>query len=195
VPAIEIVEYRPAWAEEFAVIGSRLRAALGGRALRVDHIGSTSVPGLAAKDVIDVQVSVASLDLDLDEEVRLAFEHLGLSLNAGVASDHVPSGARGAMEDWAKRMASEQPGGRRTHVHFRVSGKPNERYPLLFRDYLRASRSAADSYGTIKRALAARHADDVDAYYAVKDPVCDLIVHAAELFAAATGWRLPPSDC
>ena len=64
---IEIVPYQDRWPGEFAAIGRRLRSALGDAALRIDHIGSTAVPGLAAKDVIDVQVSV----LDLDAAVAL----------------------------------------------------------------------------------------------------------------------------
>jgi GrpB-like predicted nucleotidyltransferase (UPF0157 family) len=64
-----------------------------------------------------------------------------------------------------------------------VKGNPNQRYPLLFRDYLHANPEAAEAYARIKRALARYHADDIDAYYEVKDPVCDLIFQAAELWA------------
>jgi len=71
---------------------------------------------------------------------------------------------------------------------------PNQRYPLLFRDYLRASLPARESYALVKRALARLHPDDVDAYYDVKDPVCDLILDAAERWAAETGWQAPQSD-
>jgi GrpB-like predicted nucleotidyltransferase (UPF0157 family) len=73
-------------------------------------------------------------------------------------------------------------------VHIRRHGAPNERYALLFRDYLRTSTGAAGSYALIKQELAARHSDDEDAYYAVKDPVCDLIMDAAERWATATDW-------
>ena len=59
---IEIVPYDAGWPEEFRRVGMPLRAALGESALRLDHIGSTAVPGLAAKDVIDLQVTVATLD-------------------------------------------------------------------------------------------------------------------------------------
>ena len=59
---IEIVSPDPAWPSEFQTIGRRLRAALGDAAVRIDHIGSTAVAGLAAKDIIDVQVTVASLE-------------------------------------------------------------------------------------------------------------------------------------
>ena len=69
------------WPAEFGRIGTALRAALGGLALRIDHIGSTAVPGLAAKDVIDVQVTVAALDA---EAIAAALAPLGYALRAGV---------------------------------------------------------------------------------------------------------------
>ena len=56
-----IIDYQPTWPAEFAAIAATLRHALGDLALRIDHIGSTSVPGLAAKDIIDVQIAVAAL--------------------------------------------------------------------------------------------------------------------------------------
>ena len=92
------------------------------------------------------------------------------------------------------RYARELEGARRTHVHIRASGLPNRRYPLLFRDYLRANRAAAEAYAQIKRALAAQHSDNVDAYYDVKDPVMDLIIQAAELWAERNSWRPPETD-
>ena len=59
---IEIVPYRASWPREFADEAARIRTALGARARRIDHVGSTAVPGLAAKPVIDIQLSVPSLD-------------------------------------------------------------------------------------------------------------------------------------
>src|SRR5258708_11940923 len=63
---IIIVAYRPQWTEEYEAIAGRLRDTVGDMALRVDHIGSTAVPGLAAKDVIDVQITVRELTPDLE---------------------------------------------------------------------------------------------------------------------------------
>jgi GrpB-like predicted nucleotidyltransferase (UPF0157 family) len=188
---IEIVTPQPRWPAEFTEIGARLRSALGPLALAISHIGSTAVPGLDAKDVIDIQVSVGSLDLG---QLQPAIEAAGYRLRDGLWSDHVPAGDDPDPEFWAKLMAAAPDGGRRTHIHIRVRGRPNERYALLFRDFLRATPAAAASYGLIKRELAARHADDADAYYAVKDPVCDLIMAAAEPWALGAGWRPPLSD-
>jgi GrpB-like predicted nucleotidyltransferase (UPF0157 family) len=185
-PAIEIVSPRADWAAEFDAIAARLADAFGALAMGIEHIGSTSVPGLPAKDVIDVQVSVGSLDLPNDIRDRLS--RAGFTLLQGAWSDHVPCNAEPTPELWAKRYARASDGARRAHVHIRRHGAPNERYALLFRDYLRASPPAAGSYALIKQELAARYSDDEDAYYAVKDPVCDLIMDAAERWAAAADW-------
>jgi GrpB-like predicted nucleotidyltransferase (UPF0157 family) len=194
MPAIEIIDSQSRWPAEFAAYAATLRAALGPLALAINHIGSTSVPGLEAKDVIDIQVSVRTLDIA--EPLYAAFQKTVYRLRRSVGFDHVPKGEDADPQRWAKRMAGEREGDRRTHIHIRVRGSPNERYALLFRDYLRANPAAAASYGLIKRELAALHPDDADAdaYYAVKDPVCDLVIDAAEPWAAATLWRLPPSE-
>ena len=189
---IEINQYNPAWPKAFAEIGARLRGVFGDSALRIDHIGSTSVPGLSAKNIIDVQVSVANLDLEPNLLDRLMAADFALVPE--VDRDHVPAGATSDAESWSKKYARGAHQGRRVHVHMRASGAANQRYALLFRDYLRASPGTATSYSLIKMELAKRHGDDVDAYYAVKDPVCDLIVDAAERWASATRWTLGPSD-
>ena len=194
MPRIEIAEPQDRWPREFAAIGARLRGALGPLALAIHHIGSTSVPGLPAKDVIDLQITVAALDPV--EPLRAGIEAAGYRLrdDYDVCHDHVPPGADPAPANWAKRRAAAHDGERRTHIHIRVAGAPNARYPLLFRDYLRATPAAAATYGEIKRQLARLHPNDEDAYYDVKDPVMDLIMAAAEFWAANTGWSLPPSD-
>src|SRR5258706_3535832 len=77
MPKPEIIPYQPAWPAEFEAIAARLRQALGPLAARVDHIGSTAVPGLAAKDVIDVQISVAALDAATVQALTAALTGLG----------------------------------------------------------------------------------------------------------------------
>lgn len=180
---IAIVPSRPSWPDDFADQERRLRSALGAIALRVDHIGSTSVPGLAAKDIIDIQLTVVALVPALDEALaRAGFERL-----PHITQDHVPPGAIEDPRQWAKWFYKPRQG-RAVNLHVRVAGCANQRYALLFRDYLRANAAAAAAYQQVKLALAQHHADDVDAYYAVKDPVCDVIMAAAEPWAAQTGW-------
>jgi GrpB-like predicted nucleotidyltransferase (UPF0157 family) len=192
MPRIEIISPQSRWPGEFAESGARLRGAFGPLALAINHIGSTSVPGLDAKDVIDIQISVASLD-PLGP-IQAAMQAAGYRLRDGAWTDHVPEGDDPDPEQWAKRYGGAPEGERPTHIHIRLRGRRNQRYALLFRDYLRAVPSAAATYALIKRELAARHADDVDAYYAIKDPVCDLIMAAAESWATSSGWALPASD-
>ncbi len=180
------------WSDDFAELGARLRAVLGEHALRIDHIGSTSVEGLAAKDVIDVQVTVADLEIaGLEEELGRA----GLRLRTDIVGDHRPPGADGPDADWQKRYADEGggDGGRPAHVHIRREGSANQRYALLFRDYLRAHPHAAEGYERAKRALA-ELALDTGTYADAKDPVCDLVMIAAEEWAAATDWEPGSSD-
>ncbi|MBB4006359.1 GrpB family protein [Allorhizobium taibaishanense] len=179
--SIQIVPPRPEWATEFKVISETLTEAFGTLAVRIEHIGSTSVPGLAAKDIVDVQVSVHSLDLPEDISTRLS--RLGFNLFENIWRDHVPPNEDPNPELWTKRYAKSMAGTRAANVHIRRLGAPNERYPRLFRDYLRACPAAVATYALIKRELAARHSDDLDAYYAIKDPVCDLIIGAAEQWA------------
>jgi GrpB-like predicted nucleotidyltransferase (UPF0157 family) len=182
---IVIVTYRPEWAAEFQAVAQPVRAALGALALRVDHIGSTSVPGLAAKDVIDLQVTVA----DFAPTLQAAFERAGYTRGEH-NRDHVPPGADGSAHDWEKQMYRLPAGNRPVNLHVRRAGSANGRYALLFRDYLRAHPLAAAAYGRVKAALAQHGPTDWDLYYDVKDPVCDVVMAGAEDWAAATGWQL-----
>ena len=192
---LEIIPYQPGWPAEYEALAARLRAALGPLALRVDHIGSTAVPGLAAKDVIDVQITVAALEAETAEAVTRALAPLGYRLTENASRDHRPPGAGGPETDWAKLYFHAPEGGdpayvgsrARTHLHVRAQGRPNQRYPLLFRDYLRAHPATAAAYAELKRRLAAGLADP-DSYPDVKDPAVDLIYLAAEEWATATGW-------
>ena len=188
---IEIVPYQANWAAEFQQLGAALRLALGPLALRIDHIGSTSVPGLGAKDVLDVQVTVAALT---EEPLAAAFSAAGRPLLPEVLEDHRPAGDRRPETDWQKRYCSKMPRERRSHIHVRAAGAANQRYALLFRDFLRSDPSASGSYERIKRELARLHPHDADAYYAVKDPACDLIMAAAERWAVSVNWCLGPPD-
>ena len=178
---VEIIPYQTRWPEEFADVAARIHDALGELALRVDHIGSTSVPGLASKDVIDVQVTLRS------EEDYPAVEHAmkeaGFSHREGVFCDHRPPDTDGPDSDWEKRYFREPEGEKRTHIHVRVQDRPNQRYPLLFRDYLRTHPAAAAGYAELKRRLADLAGENRPAYVDTKNPVCDIIIAAAEDWA------------
>jgi len=181
---VTIVEPKASWPAEFATISTSIREALGPLALRVDHIGSTAVPGLPAKDVIDVQVTVAALDR---ERLARVLVRAGFVVQA-IGNDHRPPGATGPDDDWRK-LFFHAGSGRPVNLHIRVAGRPNQRYALLFRDYLRAHPESAAAYAALKRALAALGIDR-GVYADVKDPACDLIYIAAEDWAAQAGWSV-----
>ncbi len=139
---IEVVPYDPGWPDAFEQEALRLRTALGTLALRVDHNGSTSIPGLAAKPVIDIQVSVASLQPLAEYGDRL--ESIGYV--------HVPH------EDDSFCPFFHRP--RRWphshHVHVVESGGLEERRTLAFRDYLRDHADVALEYERLKQQLGRR---------------------------------------
>mgnify|MGYP006298994875 CR=1 FL=1 len=180
---VEIVAYRSEWPVEFGRLSAALRRGLAGLAIRIDHIGSTAVPGLPAKDVIDVQVTVA----ELTGAVADAVTGIGFVSHPHFDRDHAPPGSPDPAAGWAKLLFTEPVGGRRANVHVRRAGAPNQRLALLFRDYLIAHPRSAAAYAELKRRLAVGLADP-RSYPTVKDPAIDLIYFAAEAWAVAVGW-------
>jgi GrpB-like predicted nucleotidyltransferase (UPF0157 family) len=138
---IAIVPYDAAWPREFERERERLQAELGALALRIEHNGSTAVPGLAAKPVIDIQISVAHLQPLAAYGAPLA--RLGYTHMASADDDRCPFFHRPA--DWPHTH----------HVHVVEAGGDEERQTLAFRDYLRANPDRAREYEALKRALAA----------------------------------------
>jgi GrpB-like predicted nucleotidyltransferase (UPF0157 family) len=186
---IQIMAYKESWPSEFQAIASTLRQGLGGLAKRIDHIGSTSVAGLAAKDIIDIQITVAALD----EQVISAMTALGYRLPEGVWRDHAPPNFFGPDSHWEKLFFRPPPGQRRTNTHLRIEGRANQRYALLFRDYLRTHPATAEAYARLKRRLA-QHLADPETYSDVKDPAVDLIYFPAQKWATEIGWQAGATD-
>lgn len=192
--AYEMVPYRTDWPEEFRRLAGPLRAALGELAVRIDHIGSTSVPGLMSKDRIDVQITVADLSAGMVSGLVEALSGLGYTMVEGNMGDHQPPGDERPAMEWAKRYFRAPADMRLTNTHVRIQGRANQRYALLFRDYLRTHPKAAVAYGELKRRLADYVGEDRLNYVEIKDPVCDIIMAAAEDWARDTGWSPGPSD-
>ena len=186
-PIITIVPYLAVWPRTYAQIAGRLRDALGDGIVALHHIGSTAVPGLAAKDVIDIQVTVG----DLNGVAAGSLADAGF-VRGTPGNDHCPPGMTLSGDELAKQFYTF--GEPRAHIHIRQVGRFNQRYPLLCRDYLRAHQGAADAYAQIKRRLAAHFPSDPGAYYDIKDPTFDLLMAGAEAWAARTGWAQPPGD-
>jgi GrpB-like predicted nucleotidyltransferase (UPF0157 family) len=112
------------WPKEFEVLRLSLLEILGSLAMRVDHIGSTSVPGLGAKDIIDIQVTVRALT----EEVKQRLVDAGYYWFEAFTHDHVPLGEDDDPKLWAKFTFGQAQGQRRANVHIRINGNPNQRY-------------------------------------------------------------------
>ncbi|MBO2446443.1 GrpB family protein [Actinomadura barringtoniae] len=176
---LAVVEHRDEWAREFEELAGRLWVALGGAALAIDHVGSTSVPGLAAKDCIDVQVRVERLD----ERVSALMAEIGFRERPEPWNRIEVSGG----VECRKVVFAPPVGARRCNVHVREDGGANARYALLFRDYLRADEVAREAWGAFKQRLAVSVPDLFD-YGQIKASVMPVLMGSAERWAAATGW-------
>ena len=176
---IVVVPYDSGWPQMFAQLGANLRRVLGKTALRIDHIGSTSVVGLAAKPIIDVQISVAAFDPP--GEYRMPLESLGYVFRAD-------------NPDLAKRYFREAPGERRTHIHVRRSGSWGEQFALLFRDYMRTHPERAGLYADLKYRLADAYREDRHGYVDAKGPFIWETMQKADAWSQETGWEPGPSD-
>ncbi len=158
-----LVDPDPTWAAQAGRVIARVRRVAGPRALRVDHIGSTSVPGLLAKDVLDVQVVVP--DLAAAEQVADDLAEAGLVRREGDWWDSAADGGR-----LPKAMAQNADPGRAVNCHVRPEASPGWREVLTFRDRLRADDALAVEYAALKQRLAAAPHDSVDAYAEAKTP-------------------------
>lgn len=167
VPVV-IVDYDPAWPEAFARLRDRAAAALGPVARRIEHVGSTSVPGLAAKPVIDLTVVVAAPG-DVPEAIRRL---------AGIGYQH--QGDQGIP---GREAFSSPPGPPVHHLYVCAEGNRELRRHLLFRDYLRVHPETARQYGDLKRALAERYRTDRDGYSQAKTDFVEGVLREAVRWA------------
>jgi GrpB-like predicted nucleotidyltransferase (UPF0157 family) len=156
---VQVVPYDDAWPALFEAEAEQIRAALGGELRVIEHVGSTSVPGLAAKPVIDIAISVESLD-DLD---IAAVEELGYR--------YVPK----FEEDLPNRKYFT-----RGDYHLHAYEQEHEDFMdyVRFRDYLRTHPEDARAYGDLKLTLAAEFLDDRAGYQAAKAPYVARLVAA-----------------
>jgi GrpB-like predicted nucleotidyltransferase (UPF0157 family) len=167
--SVEVVAYDPSWPGRYQRWRDRLVGQLADTALRIEHVGSTAVPGLPAKPTIDVQVSVADLE---DESRYLAqIEQAGVQLRS-----------RDALHRFFRPFAGQP---REVHVHVCQAGSDWEREHLLFRDYLRSYPAAKDAYAKVKWEAAAVWSDDRIAYTEAKTAVILDLLDAAQAWASA----------
>jgi GrpB-like predicted nucleotidyltransferase (UPF0157 family) len=154
---VEVVPYSDLWPLLYEQEAERIRTALGGSLRVIEHVGSTAVPGLAAKPVVDIALSVESFD-DLDIP---AFEELGY--------DYVPE-----YEDELPNRRYF----RRTGFHVHAYEREHEEFIdfLRLREYLRSHAEDARDYGELKQRLAAEFADRREEYQAAKAPYIERLV-------------------
>lgn len=168
---VTIVEYDDAWPGRFATEAAMIRDALGPVAVRVDHVGSTSVPGLGAKPIVDIQVSVTALQpmAPYREPLRsIGYEYFEWLNEDGI--DDYPYFAKPPDEP------------RSFHIHVAEAGSHHERRHLAFRDWLRAHPDDAAAYERKKRELARREWKDVNDYANAK----------STFIATITARAMPP---
>jgi dephospho-CoA kinase len=176
----KLVPYDPTWPDQAQRIVKRIETACGSKALRVDHIGSTAVEGMEAKDVIDIQVTVASLEMA--DEIADALADAGYPHVEHITTDmaHTDEAAL-----WRKRLHCAADPGRPANVHVRIDGWPGQRFALLFTDWLRANPGVREDYLAAKRAALSAQDD----YAAAKEPwFLDAYGRAIE-WAESTGWQ------
>ncbi|MGN6751050.1 MAG: dephospho-CoA kinase [Intrasporangium sp.] len=189
-----VVSPEAAWCARGERVVARLAAALAraGATGDVTHIGSTAVPGLIAKDVIDIQIGVAALE-DADRpEFGGALRDAGYVLSVGNLGD-TPHPAGADPAGWAKRFYGGCDPAQIVHIHVREAGSPGWRFALLFRDWLRAVPQEREGYAAHKRALLA--ADPrTDVYAEAKEPWFEDAWRRAWAWADETGWAPSPGE-
>lgn len=169
---IEIAPYDCRWPAHFEAEAACIRESMGGLAVRIEHVGSTSVPGLAAKPVIDIQVSVVSL------------QTLGVyaASLAQIGYSHIPFGAVDLVYPFFQRPAAWPS---THHIHLCVVDSEEERRHLAFRNYLRTHPAVAAEYAEIKRRLAAAHdgatLESREHYSLSKTPFISFVLKQASL--------------
>jgi GrpB-like predicted nucleotidyltransferase (UPF0157 family) len=178
--ALILVEYQSDWPSQFAEVAGELRGSFAGSSVVIEHIGSTSVPGLCAKPVLDLLLGAESLsviEFHVPGLVRIGFAY---------RPEHEASLPE---RRYFVRGAGTLP---RIHLHAVVLNAPIWQQHLAFRDALRSSRQLSEEYAGLKRALAAVHGNDKSAYTAAKAP---FIARVLASLPALGGVALADDGC
>ncbi|MFF5991405.1 dephospho-CoA kinase [Prauserella flavalba] len=183
-----LVEHDDTWPAQAERALARVRLAAGDKLVRADHIGSTAVPGLVAKDVLDLQLTVSTLD-DADA-ISDALADAGFIRAEGGWFDFPQDGGAAPEHLWHKRFHHNADPARMVNLHVRSVRGPAWRLALLFRDWLRANPGEVAAYTEEKRRLARAHAEDgtTEGYALEKQAWVDAGFTRAEEWAARTGW-------
>ena len=161
---VVVVDYDPAWPRLFAELQERIARAVGDLATSIEHVGSTSVPGLAAKPIIDFDVIVPTA-----ERIPAVIERL-----TGLGYRH-----RGDLGVPGREAFYRPPESVVHQVYVCVDGIASLRNHLAVRDYLRAHPEVAGEYGALKKDLARRFPNDIDSYIEGKSELLGRILAAS----------------
>jgi len=197
-PVPQLTPADPTWPDQARRIAARIATACGARARRVDHVGSTAIAGLDAKDAIDIQVTVESITAA--DEISDSLLSAGYPRIDRITGDVPKPDARSTVQFydhggdpalWHKRIHGSADPGRPTNVHVRVEGWPNQQFALLFVDWLTADSAARTEYLAVKQgaARAASASDDISAYVEAKEPWFSTAYRRAWEWADAVGWQ------
>ena len=171
------------WPQQAGRVMARVARVAGRRAHRIDHIGSTAVPGLDAEDVLNVQVVVD--DLAVAEQLADDLVGAGLVRRHGRWWDNAGDGTT-----WGKAMATNADPARAIDCHVRPATSPTWRQALLLREWLRAHPAGVREYAQLKRQAAAQPRGSAEGYADALAPFVASALDRAERWAQRTGWRV-----
>ena len=186
-----VVEADPRWEEEGFDWAQRVRDLRGERVLDIDHVGSTAVPGLAAKDVIDIQA--LAYDLDDAQPAITKLKAAGFTVDLSKRGEPPRPGYPQDADNWDRLLFRGPKHMRPVILHLREVNTAGARVPLLLRDYLREDEVVRDQYGALKLGLS-RYVDSERGYQALKQPFVAVTLRLAESWAERSRWRLGQSD-
>lgn len=174
---IDVVPYQPTWKESFTEIKAMIQSYIGDLILRIEHVGSTSVEGLPAKPIIDLDVVIDSYEVlpaIIERLAKEGYEHQG---NLGVDGREA---FQRTFDDGHMKY------------HLYVCPKDGKGYfeHIALRDYLRANTDARNAYGELKQQLAIKHRYDIDSYVNAKTDFVRDILSKAELHTQTINWKM-----
>lgn len=185
---LELADPDPGWAAEGIRLVNRMWAVVGDKASAIDHIGSTAIPGLAAKPTIDLQITVA--DLGVADQLAEVLADGGFPRVPGIDGDNPkPDPATGSVDegDWGRRLHGSADPGRPVNVHLRAADSPGRAFALDFRDWLRDDAAARAEYAEVKRVALQAAEGDLGRYVAAKEQWFD------DAYRRVTAWKATKS--
>ncbi len=186
IAPVVLVPSSEGWATEFEMLSTTLRLLDLSPRGAIDHVGSTSVPGLVAKDMIDVQIRVQDIHTEstIDAFASVGFRHRPEDWNNIETTRCGPE---------AKLVFAPPIGARRANIHVRADGSTGARDALLFRAYLRANEPARDEWSDFKLSIVASVNDiDLATYGQIKQPKWFELMGAADIWATRQEWSPDP---